>query len=154
MLKIVDLKTEYRKNPYGIDNLSPRFSWKIVSDSRGVVQMSYRITVWDIRSGIQLWDSQTVYSRESQRIRYEGESLRSSQQVDWQVEAECIDENGHREKALSAVAEFTMGLLEKSDWKCYWIEPEKEINPKEYKPAPYLRKEFHVKEGLRSAVIY
>ena len=28
-MKIRDLKIEYRKNPIGLDEVNPRFSWKI-----------------------------------------------------------------------------------------------------------------------------
>ena len=40
MLRIVNLKTEYRKDPLGIDEKRPRFSWEILSDASGVIQKS------------------------------------------------------------------------------------------------------------------
>ena len=70
MLYIYDLKTEYIRNPYGIDAKNPRFSWKLKSDRHGVVQEAYRIMVV---SGFQiLWESDWVCSKQSQRVRYDG----------------------------------------------------------------------------------
>ena len=40
-----DLRVEYIKNPAGIDVSRPRFSWKLVSDERGVSQTAYTIIV-------------------------------------------------------------------------------------------------------------
>lgn len=152
MLQIYDLKTEYRKNPFGLDAKNPRFSWKLRSDKRGVLQKSYRITAW---TGEELiWDSGKVFSAESQRIRYEGKPLTSRQTVNWRVQVKAIDEQNLLETAESESAGFTMGLLEVTDWQCQWIEPEDVVNHEERKPAPYLRRAFTVKQGLRRAVIY
>ncbi len=152
MLRIYDLKTEYRTNPYGIDASHPRFSWKLESDKQGVVQKKYRIIV-NCRDEI-LWDSGEVLSDESQRIRYEGKTLESRMDVFWKVSVTVQDENGTRESAESESANFTMGLLQKSDWKGQWIEPEEVVDTEARKAAPYLRKKFAVKAGLKKAVIY
>ena len=45
MLKIVDLQTEYRSNPIGLDEKEPAFSWKLRSDGRNVRQHACRIRV-------------------------------------------------------------------------------------------------------------
>ena len=152
MLIIYDLKTEYRKNPFGIDAKNPRFSWKLNSDHRGVMQKSYRITAWTDEELI--WDSGEVLSADSQRIRYTGKPLTSRQAVNWKVLVSTVDEQNILETAESESAGFTMGLLEATDWKCQWIEPEDKVPYEERKPAPYLRRAFTVKQGLKKAVIY
>ena len=48
---------------------------------------------------------------------------------------------------------FEMGLIDTGDWKCKWIEPEDEVDKEARKPAPYLRRVFTVKPGLKSARI-
>ena len=126
MLSIYDLKTEYRTNPYGIDALNPRFSWKIKTDRKGVIQKSYNLTAYC--GDVLLWDSGEVISKESQRVRYMGIHLESAMHVVWQVKVTVVDENGCEETAVSEHASFTMGLLEETDWKCAWIEPEEEID--------------------------
>ena len=34
MLKLCDLTTEYKREPLGLDEAQPRFSWKLESDSQ------------------------------------------------------------------------------------------------------------------------
>ena len=152
MLKIYDLKTEHLKNPRGTDAENPRFSWKLKSDRRGVRQVSYRITAES--GGEKIWDSQLVESSKSQNIRYMGNSLLSRQEVLWRVEVTTEDKSGVREQAVSEDAWFEMGLLKKEDWLGKWIEPETEVDRDVRKPAPYLRKVFHVGKGLKKARIY
>ena len=47
--RIVNLKTEGRLNPVGIDTIQPAFSWQMQSDAIGAAQTAYRITVWCFR---------------------------------------------------------------------------------------------------------
>lgn len=59
------LRVENLTNPLGIDALSPRFSWRIVSDERDVMQQSYHILVASSPEKLaegkgDLWDSQVV----------------------------------------------------------------------------------------------
>lgn len=147
MLRIYDLKTEYLLNPLGIDEKRPRFSWKLESTEKNVMQTAYRIVVYSGEE--QVWDSQEVRGDESQRIRYQGTALKSRQHLTWKVEVQAGGE-----KAVSQTAEFEMGLLAPEDWKAKWIEPEGEIDIDKRKPSPYLRREFHVKKGLNKARIY
>ena len=44
---IKDIRCEYRTNPLGIDNTSPRLSWKLSEDNqiRGQKQTAYQILV-------------------------------------------------------------------------------------------------------------
>ena len=37
-LAVVDLRTEFKANPAGIDVTAPRFSWRLESSRRGVMQ--------------------------------------------------------------------------------------------------------------------
>lgn len=147
MLRIYDLKTEYRTDPMGIDAPAPRFSWKIESDRQNVMQTSYHIVA--ASSGRVIWDSGVVEESESQRIPYAGEALQSGQRVTWSV---TVTAGG--ERAGSGCASFEMGLLSRSDWKAQWIEPEDEVDYDAYKPAPYMRREFTVRLGLARARIY
>lgn len=147
MLKIVDLKTEYRKNPIGIDAAHPRFSWKLVSDRRDVVQKGYQISV--ACEGKEVWNSKIVHSSQSQNVRYDGEKLTSGKRLQWKVTVFTDDD-----RAVSDEAYFEMALLEIKDWNAIWIRPEKEADYDEYKPAAYLRRCFRVRAGLMRARIY
>jgi len=152
MLQIIDLKTDYRREPMGLDAAHPRLSWKLISNRRGVMQTSWRVRAFSDDQII--WDSGAVNDSESQRIRYDGLPLNSRQQVRWQVEVTATDENGTALYAISEPASFEMGLLQREDWQCQWIEPENDIEPEDRKPAPYLRRSFTVKPGLLKARIY
>lgn len=146
-MKIIDLKTEYRKNPMGIDARHPRFSWKIQSEENNVVQTAYQVVCRNEEKTI--YDSGVCQSSQSVGVRYEGEELASGSRVEWYVKVWTGSE-----EAVSDTAWFEMGLLHESDWKAQWIEPEGEIDFMVMNPAPYLRKSFQVKGGLKKARIY
>ncbi len=150
MLHVYDVKTEYRNDPYGIDAPHPRFSWKLSSDRRGVVQVRYRILANSDRG--LLWDSGYCDSAD-QRIRYDGLPLNSRETVRWTVWVEAADEEGLLESAISLPAFFTMGILDRKEWIARWIEPEGAVDREARKPSPYLRKRFWVRPGLRRAVL-
>lgn len=152
MLGIYDLKIEYKSNPNCVDNRKPRFSWKLKSDCSEVIQKNYRILA-EV-DGKVIWDSGVVESSQSQRIHYKGETLKSRQTVKWRVWVTAADGEGVLEEAISETAEFKMGLLNREDWLARWIEPEDKIAPDQDKPAPYLRREFLVRPGLKEARIY
>ena len=44
---LTDLKCEYRNNPLGIDNTTPRLSWKLIDENktRGQKQTAYQVLV-------------------------------------------------------------------------------------------------------------
>lgn len=152
MLQVYDLQVEYLTNPLGVDATHPRFSWKLKSDRQAVRQTSWRIQAY---SGDRLiWDSGTVPDSESQRIRYEGTALESRQQVNWKVTVSAVDGDGVVEVAESAQEHFEMGLLRQDDWVAKWIEAEGDIDKDAHKSAPYLRREFFVRPGLKQARIY
>lgn len=73
----------------------------------------------------------------------------SAQRVYWKVTVYTREET-----AESELEDFEMGLLREEEWKCQWIEPEDEIDPAVFKPAPYLRKVFTVEKPLKKARIY
>ena len=152
MLELYDLKTEYRAFPMGVDTRSPRLSWKLRSDRRGVVQTTYHIVAKS--DGTVIWDSGIVESADSQRICYKGKALESRQTVSWTVEITANDENGREEIATSPVASFQMGMLAQSDWTAHWIACENETDSEIRKPVIYLRKEFVVRNGLKKALIF
>ncbi len=154
MLQIKDVKTEYRSNPIGLDAACPRFSWKLESDDKNVVQSSWRIIArQDTENGPLLWDSGVQSDAASQRIRWEGSALTSAQRVAFRVTVTACGDAG-TERAESDVQYFEMGLLSPEDWKGEWIEPVRQDDYQAFQPAPYLRKTFAVKSGLVKARIY
>lgn len=151
MLKVDCLRTEYLKNPIGINAKHPRLSWKLYCDAQNAEQESYRILAAS-DPGFEhiIWDSKIIKSDASLGIRYEGEGLKSRERVYWNVTVSVLGES-----ATSDTAYFEMGLLKEEDWEAHWIEPNQEkLDIEAYNPACYLRRKFKVKRALKSARIY
>ncbi|MDD4109203.1 MAG: family 78 glycoside hydrolase catalytic domain [Prolixibacteraceae bacterium] len=150
-LSVADLKVEYRQNPLGVDVNSPRFSWKIYTENRDVLQKSYRIILsedpGDTRSGNgALWDTGKIDSEKAVNIEYEGESLKSNRKYFWRVMVWINDDDS----VLSESAWFHTGILDKSDWQAEWITTPEEI----IHSSPLLRKEFRVDKNIREAYAF
>lgn len=151
-LSVLDLTTEYKKNPVGIDAMQPRFSWKINGKGNDIMQTAYSIKVGsdqNLSSGKIVWQSGKVMSDESVLIPCNGPELKSGQRYFWQVK---IWDNKNRESKWSETAFFEMGLLSPSDWKAKWIEMESDTN--RYSPSPHFRKEFSIDKPVAKAVVY
>lgn len=119
----LDLRCEYHKAPEGIDELSPRLSWKLASEVRAQRQSAYRILVASSPEVLSedkgdLWDSGKVSSDQSIERIYGGSPLESRQECYWKVMA--WDGEG-KPSAWSEPAMWSMGLLQPSDWVAEWI---------------------------------
>lgn len=116
-IQILNLKTEYQKNPIGIDISKPAFSWQMESERYGTFQSAYQVFVWEVLEKEKihlLWDSKKVISDQSVAVLYQGEALFPRKRYDW-----CVivwDENGVAKK--SETAWFETGLMgtTKSCW--------------------------------------
>ena len=117
------LRCEYRVDPLGIDAKAPRLSWIVTSKQRGQKQTGYRILVASSAEKIaagsgDLWDSGKVESGATNQIAYAGKALVSHQACTWKVMS--WDAQG-KPSEWSKAASWTMGLLDKADWKAKWI---------------------------------
>ena len=155
MVRLRDLRVEYRTNPIDIGTGTPRFSWKIEADDRGVKQSAYAIEVaLDGGFGSPLWQSGKVLSRESHLVRY-GEtpaapSLESSKRYFWRVKV--WDHRG-AESPWSEAAFFETTLLGAGEWQAVFISAEDE-NAGARSAGTLLRKEFVVSGPVKSARLY
>lgn len=145
MIQAGNLKTEYLKNPMGIDFQNPRLMWNVTGAVR---QSAYRIQA---KTGNHLvWDSGKVASDQMVGIEYP-QPLSSRQRVVWQVklwdETDC-------EGSWSDPAFFEMGLLQHSDWQARWITGDYKVNKKRRYPVDCFRKAFTISGPLRSARLY
>ena len=155
-ISVAELRTEYAANPVGIDVREPRLSWQLRSADRGVMQTAYQLQVADservVRSGKGVaWDSGVVKSGESVNVVYAGPPVQSGRRYFWRVR---VWDGGGVPSAWSEPAFWEMGLLQPSDWKASWIEPDLQEDIKTSGPSPMLRRDFVVKGGVERARAY
>ena len=153
-MKLIDLMTQYTKNPLGLEDSHPVFSWRWEVDEGEVSRFQ---SAWRIQAAGSLealergkadaWDSGKVSGERPFGIRYGGRRPESRERIYWRVMA--WDDCG-QQTDWSEAAWFEMGLLEETDWEARWIGRHKEEDA-----TPLFRKSFHVKEGeIKKARLY
>jgi len=110
---ITDLKCENLTNPNAINNVTPLFSWKIITDKVGAKQTYYEIQIASdsitlINGKADLWKPGKVKSPASVMIKYKGKSLASRSLCYWRVR--IWDEKG-KASEWSKTARFGIGIL-------------------------------------------
>jgi alpha-L-rhamnosidase len=153
---VTNLRCEYKVNPLGIDARTPRLSWQLVSDGRGVMQTAYQVQAAANAEALAagrdlLWDSGQVTSDASVLVPYGGPTLQSGQRVYWQVR---VWTGSAAPSDWSAAGWWEMGLLSARDWAARWIEPGLDEDTTTPQPCPMLRAEFKVAGPVRSARAY
>lgn len=147
----VELKTEHLVNPIGIDNPTPRMTWKIDDPRQGALQYAYKVIIGTdslkVTSGEgSTWDSGKHYS-DCQLITYEGSPLDPFTKYFWRVTTWDAEENEYSSTPQS----FETGMMEISNWQGNWISDGRDID---YGPAPYFRKQFNASKEVVSARVY
>ncbi|NLV75235.1 MAG: family 78 glycoside hydrolase catalytic domain [Chloroflexi bacterium] len=146
----INLRCNYLVDPLGIDDRAPRFSWELETDGRDVLQSAYQLQVRS-PAGELLWDSGKVGSLRSAQIPYGGPALISAERYYWRVR---VWDHNSSPSFWSKEAWFEMGLLDAEDWAAHWIGLAGDDSTAGFKPCPYLRREFTVREGLVMARLY
>lgn len=146
MLKLYDLTIEYKREPLGLDEVQPRFSWKLDTDRTGTVQTAYRIKVQ--RGGETVWDSGKTESAQSILVEYLGLNLEPRTEYTWNV---TVWDN-HGEESC-AESRFETGLLcgDAFEGKARWIT---HTLDKTSPVSPVLYREFTVSGPVAKARLY
>ena len=152
------LRCEHLIDPLGIDTEHPRLSWELrASDpaARGLAQTAYHIFVASspellAEGKADLWDSGRVTSDQSHLVPYAGNPLRSGRRCFWQVKS--WDNHGG-ESTWSEVAHWDVGVLDSSEWKAHWIEPDDEAFVRS-RVAPIFRTEVRLDKPVRRAAAF
>jgi alpha-L-rhamnosidase len=157
-LSVQGLRCEYLANPLGIDVEKPRLTWTLSPGPNGRSQSAYRILAASSPDKLQkdqgdLWDSGKVNAPRTAWVEYAGRPLATSERVYWKVRA--WDEGG-RQSAWSGPAQWSMGLLEDSDWYGETIGMARPADVREGTPQPFpwLRKTFDLKQKPARATAY
>lgn len=160
VVAIDDLRVENLTNPMGIDARTPRFSWKITSTEKGVMQQHYRILVASTleklsRDEGDVWDSGVVADEQSIWVPYGGKVLKDNQRYYWKVRLSTTV----GETDWSQPAWWSMGLLIENHWRGRWIGLDKAM-PWESETqwsrlgARYLRHEFVTGKPVKQATLH
>lgn len=154
------LTVEGRTAPVGIDVVSPRFGWQIVSDENNVRQKTYRILVASspgllARNAGDVWDSGEVRSDSSQWVSLKSAVLRPGRDYYWKVR---VTTNRGRTD-WSEPARWSTGLLSPANWRGQWIGldslmPWDRAERHSRMSVRYLRKTFTARGAVRRAVMY
>jgi len=151
-ISIGGMTTELRENPQGIDQMTPRLSWQVYSEHQGTTQTAYRIRVKN--GSMTVWDSRKVDSDACVLVPYAGDPLEYESDYSWQVRVWTSD----GESGWSAPATWSTGLRDSLAWgDAKWIGIYDKALLKqdpEHLPAKYIRKDLHLRRGVRSAKLY
>jgi alpha-L-rhamnosidase len=107
----LDLKVAHQTAPVGVDDATPRFSWRIEGDTKGLAQTAYQILVATspglLAAGkADLWDSGEVKSNAAV-ANYAGKPLPSSTWIHWTVRTWV----GEKTSEWSAPQKFLTALI-------------------------------------------
>jgi len=159
-VSVVDLKCELLTDPLGIDVKEPRLSWQIRTNQRSVEQSAYQLMVASSKEKLaknegDVWNPGKVNSAQSIHVVYAGKDLLSKSQYFWKVKV--FTNKG--ESAWSEAAHWSMGLLDKNEWRAKWIgydkaSPWDSITQWSRLSARYFRKEFQQAGTVKRATVY
>ena len=159
-ISIQNLRCEMLVNPLGIDIKEPRLSWQLNSSQRNVQQSAYEIIVSSSKEKLlkndgDVWVSGKLNGTQSIHLKYAGKELQSGKEYFWKVKS--FTNKG--EAAWSEAASWSMGLLNKNDWKAKWIgydkaSPWDSITQWSRLSARYFRKEFQNSSAIKRAIVY
>ena len=142
----IDLRTEYLKNPMGIDIKNPYLMWKCEG---GISQTACQILCTD-EENHTLWDSGKIPGS-AMRMEYNGEKLKSRMRVKWKIRIwDEQDEPGD----WSEEAVFEMGLLSPGNWKAKWITGNYKVNKKDRYPVDCFLRELEINKKVVRARLY
>lgn len=131
-VKIQGLYCEMRQEPLNVDNLNPRFGWKLTSEYNGDMQAYYQIEI--TQDGQKIWNSGKIKSDQSQFILYKGKPLERGKRYTYHVKV--WDMKGKLSDEASSFFETAPDL---SQSKAKWIG----AITREDSNLPIGRRDFH-----------
>ena len=159
-VQVNNLRCELLVDPIGIDALQPRLSWEITGDDRGIEQTGYHVLVASTKEKLNngvgdIWNPGKISSDQSIHVIYAGAALKSRQECFWKVKVYT----NKGESAWSEPAYWSMGLLNKNDWKAKWTGldrsfPWDSITTIARLSARYFRKDFSSVKEIKKATAY
>lgn len=148
---IENLKTNDLIEPYGIQDETPSFSWKMNSNIIGQEQIAYEVRVARDESMTDvIWTSGKCKDSKSYGIEYKGKAFEDSTTYYWSIKV--WDKFGN--EIESGISCFTTALLSEDSWnKSSFITPA-DAAAEERTGSPIFRREFEIDKKIKNAVIY
>jgi alpha-L-rhamnosidase len=142
-LTISQLQIEHLRETLGIGTFRPRLSWIIETETPNWRQSAYELECRGVTCRVE--------SAHSVLVDWPFAPLTSREQVSVRVRVWGAD--GSQSNWSDPVAIET-GLLSESDWSAHFISPAWDEDATQSNPAPYLRREFELKNNIQSARLY
>ena len=172
MYQVYAEKLDGMRNPAGLTDPRPAFSWRLRSDAHDVAQTAYRVVVTSAADGRVVWDSGMLESSDVHGVPYGGLPLSADTDYTWNVTS--VATSG--EESTGKEQHFSTGITDAALWQAHWIEatePRKPlgdctdtatimqglvVNPDDREdalnPCLYFRKTIELEGGVRRATAY
>ncbi|MCY9668873.1 glycoside hydrolase family 78 protein [Paenibacillus alginolyticus] len=152
MFKIKDLRCEYQVNPIGLEQKTPRISWRLQSSERAAMQSAYRIEVAeDADFQRSVWDTGKVDSDQSVHVELKGLQTASRKRYHYRVQA--WNQHG-LSSGWSDQAIFETGFIDSSEWSAEWISAPAAALPAGADQVPMFRRDFLIDGEVSAARVY
>jgi Alpha-L-rhamnosidase N-terminal domain./Bacterial alpha-L-rhamnosidase. len=147
---ITHVRFEYHQEALGIGEVRPRLSWITETAVAGWRQTGYEIEAYG-SSGQLVGQTGRIESDQSVFVAWPFAALSSRERIT--IRLRVWGEDGSP-SAWSEMASVEAGLLHPDDWSAQFVTPAWEEDITQAQPAPLLRREFIVDEGIISARLY
>jgi alpha-L-rhamnosidase len=146
----LNVRVEHVREAFGIGTDRPRLSWIVETENQGWYQSGYEIEEYD-PDGKLIDQTGRVESNQSLLVDWPFSPLQSRQRVSLRMRVWATDGS---ESAWSEPVLLEAGLLQTEDWSASFISPAWEEDTSKSNPSPYLRREFELRTGIKSARLY
>lgn len=177
-LRIEKLTCNYQQEPLLVIKDTPFFGWQLKSNQQGVTQTAYNIELFSNTGGdeIKIWDSGKVQSNQSQRIKYDGNTiLESETSYQWRVRVWDSDDNASAWSEMNKIRTVPSDIEKNAEWigaidkkdanipegrNYHGVIISSETGQKWQNTHPlskrsiYLRKDFSADSEIKEAIIY
>lgn len=146
----VTLQVEHLREVLGIGTSRPRLSWIVEADIQDWYQSGYEIETRDEDDKL-IAQTGRIESGQSVLVPWPFAPLQSRQHANLRVRVWGLDGSA---SDWSEVVPVEAGLFLPEDWRARLISPAWEEDPSKSNPAPYLRRAFELRAGIKSARLY
>jgi alpha-L-rhamnosidase len=147
---ITRLRFEHLREALGIGTDLPRLSWMIETTVQNWRQAAYEIECYRA-DGSLCGQTGRVESDQSVLVAWPFEPLQSREQLSVRVRVWGSD---GQVSAWSRSRMLEAGLLKPTDWSAHFVSPAWTEDTSHPNPAPYLRREFELRPGVKAARLY